>query len=148
MRRISLLSLLVGAFVLVGCGGGSSGTASASPKSGSATTTVAATLSEFKIVLDKSQAPSGNVTFNAKHDGTVPHELMVVRSDIAEDKLPLDSAGTMVDEAKVTLSGHIAQFDTKTSKSGTFTLAAGKYIVFCNVAAHYAAGMHTAFTVQ
>jgi uncharacterized cupredoxin-like copper-binding protein len=164
MRKVLLLMLVLGAAALIACGGGddeeptASGTESASGSvsssgpvdeegAGDAETTVAATLTEFKIELDKDSAPSGEVTINAKNDGAVAHEIVVVRTDLAPDALPMADGG-VVDETKVESLGEIEEFDAGSSESGTFTLAPGKFVLLCNVAGHYSAGMHTAFTVE
>lgn len=164
MRKVLLLMLVLGAAALIACGGGDddepSGSATESPSgsvsssgpadeagAGDAETTVKATLSEFKIVIDKTSAKSGKVTIDAKNDGAVAHEIVVVRTDLAPDALPMASGG-IVDETKVESLGEIEEFDAGSSESATFTLAPGKFVLLCNVAGHYTAGMHTAFTVE
>ena len=146
-----LLGLLVGVGALIAaCGGsdnkGTSSSSSSGDSGGSASATVNATLSEFSITVDKASAAAGKITFNAKNNGTVPHELVVIKTDLAPDQLPV--ANGVVDASKVTSSGEIEQFDAGKTQSGTFTLTSGKYVLICNVPAHYQAGMHIAFTVQ
>lgn len=111
-----------------------------------AATEVSATLSEFAIELSAASAPAGEVTFNAENTGALPHELAVVRSDEAPDSLPLD--GAVVDESELEIVGRIAEFPASETESGTFTLEAGNYILFCNIAGHYQGGMFTAFVVE
>lgn len=111
-----------------------------------AETTVKATLSEFAIALDNATAPAGEVTFEADNTGALPHELVVVRSDAAPDALPVE--GAQVDESGLDIVGRIAEFAAGGTESGTFTLDAGTYILFCNIAGHYQGGMTTAFTVE
>jgi hypothetical protein len=65
-----------------------------------------------------------------------------------------------VDEAKLpegALVGEIEAFPAKQTCQGTFKLAAGRYVLFCNLLEteadgtkenHYANGMHTAFEVR
>lgn len=111
-----------------------------------AETTVKATLSEFAIALDSASVPAGEVTFEAENTGALPHELAVVRTDEAADALPVD--GAQVDESGLDIVGRIAEFAAASTESGTFTLEAGNYILFCNIAGHYQGGMTTAFTVE
>ena len=125
----------------------SESTAAATEASGEAAeTTVKATLSEFAIALDSATVPAGEVTFEAENPGALPHELVVVRSDAAPDALPVD--GAQVDESGLDIVGRIAEFAAGSTEAGTFTLDAGTYILFCNVAGHYQGGMTTAFTVE
>lgn len=111
-----------------------------------AATEINATLSEFAFELSAASAPAGEVTFVAENIGALPHELAIVRSDEAEDALPLD--GAVVDESGLDIVGRIAEFPAGETESGTFQLEAGNYILICNVAGHYQGGMHTAFTVE
>src|SRR4030095_110186 len=90
MRRTLIrLSLPLG-FLLLGataCGGGGND--------------VGATLSNFKIALDKTSGKTGDVTFNIKNDGPSTHEFVVFRTDLAPDALPTttaDNGATIVDE--------------------------------------------------
>lgn len=163
-RTLLLLVLLLGAFAVIACSsddndgdvstisGSTDSVSSSGPVAedgaGNGNTTIAATLTEFSIALDKKSAPTGKIVFNAKNDGAVAHELVVVRTDLAQDKLPIDTTAGIVDESKLTSLGEIEEFDAKKSESGTFTLAPGKFVIFCNVPAHYQAGMHTDFTVN
>ena len=111
-----------------------------------AKTTVNITLKEWAMTLDKSTAPAGQVTFHAQVTGTIPHELKVVKSDLAVDALPIKD-GT-VDESKVQVVGTVPPIDAGKTGDGSFTLAAGKYILICNIPTHYVSGMRVAFTVQ
>src|SRR2546430_2575671 len=49
--------------------------------------TVNATLTDSKIVLDQSTVPSGKVTFNVRNTGTMVHEVVVLKTDVAADKI-------------------------------------------------------------
>jgi plastocyanin len=122
------------------------GTAATSTAKAAAGPVINATLTEFTLKLDKSTAAPGALTITGQNKGTVAHELRVVKSDLAEDKLPIKDGA--VDETQVTIAAKSAQFDAGKCGSATGTLTAGKYIVICNIPAHYTAGMHTALTVQ
>ncbi|MDA0815195.1 MAG: sulfocyanin-like copper-binding protein [Chloroflexi bacterium] len=111
-----------------------------------ALSTVAATLSEWAVMVDVATVPAGEVTFNVENAGAIPHELVVVRSDLAEDALPV--ADGRVVESEIDIAGEIEEFATGTTESGTFALDAGSYVLICNIPAHYAQGMHTTFTVE
>ncbi|HEY8758777.1 MAG TPA: sulfocyanin-like copper-binding protein [Candidatus Limnocylindria bacterium] len=139
MRTVKMMAMLatlavVGALV-VGC--------SAAAKGG----TVNATLTEMKIVLDRTSLPAGPVTFVVKNNGTMEHELVVIQTDLAEDKLPPD----VEEPGKVDETGNVGETgEVKVGESKTFTITipAGHYVIMCNEVGHYAAGMHLTFTVN
>jgi hypothetical protein len=81
---------------------------------------------------------------------------VVIHTDLAPDALPTADDGS-VDEAGegIEVIGEIEEFAPGESQTGTFDLAAGSYVLICNVVeeeegeveAHYHLGMHAAFTV-
>lgn len=83
-----------------------------------------------------------------KGDGVIPHEFVVVRTDLPADQLPLDEDGTEVDEDAVDAVGEVEDVDPGTTQDLVLTLAPGNYVAFCNIENHYGAGMHVAFTVH
>lgn len=113
---------------------------------GSTETTVLATLDEWSITVDQAGVPTGDVTFDVVNAGTIPHELVIIRSDENPDSLPVE--GSMVPEDQVDVVGEVEEFPAGQSESGTFTLTAGSYILICNIPAHYEQGMYLGFTVE
>ena len=150
LRRTAIVSLLATAILaLAACGGGAGEKAPAAkaPAGGAAADgAVKATLKEFSIVLAPATAKAGAVKLDATNGGTLPHEITVVKSDLAPDKLAQKDG--VVNMSALKANGHIAPFDAGKTGSGTFTLEAGKYVVFCNIAGHYSGGMHAALTVN
>ena len=111
------------------------------------------------LVPSVTSAPAGNVTFVVKNTGTVDHEMIVLKTDLPADKLPVVDAGdppakvtsgaVKVDEAHNI--GETGDPNLKPGTSRTFTvknMVAGNYVLVCNVADHYVKGMHAAFTVK
>ncbi len=96
-------------------------TAAAKP----ATTKVSVSEKEFKIVLGSTNLKAGEITFEAKNDGNLPHDLAIKETG---DKTKLISPGGTT-ELKVTLK-------------------AGKYVLYCTVPGHEAAGMKQSITVS
>jgi hypothetical protein len=145
-------------------GGSGSGTASAAvackPVGDAATADakVAVELSEWSVAPKQASVQAGTITFEAANVGADAHELVVVRADNPAT-LPQSSDG-IVDEARLpagALIGEIEAFPAKQSCQGTFTLAAGRYALFCNILEteadgtkenHYANGMRTGFEVR
>jgi uncharacterized cupredoxin-like copper-binding protein len=120
--------------------------------SGAAGTSVTAKLTEFKIELGAATAPAGPVTFALTNSGTVLHEFVVFKTDLAPDKLPLAADGATVDEAgagaSLTLVDEVEDIEAGATASLEVTLAAGHYVVICNVPAHYTSGMRAEFTTS
>ncbi len=116
------------------------------------------TLEEWKITLSPTTGAAGDVTFTIDNVGEKDHEFVVVKTDLAPDALPTvaegDEAGT-VDEEGEGFEAIGEKEDIKAGTDGntlTLTLAAGHYVIFCNVhdedLVHYQKGMHTDFTVS
>jgi uncharacterized cupredoxin-like copper-binding protein len=154
--RASSIVLSV-ASALAGCGGGGGVTDSAvGTDAAPVMTTVNVDLAEFMVTPDVAVAPAGLVTFIATNNGTMIHEMVVVKTDLAPDALPTLADGS-VDEAALDSPGEISEFDPGMTSMVTLDLAAGNYVLFCNVVldvppnppmSHYALGMYTGFTVQ
>ena len=123
-------------------------TAIASKVNGSS---VAVTEKDFSISLDNSTANSGAVDFNIKNEGPTSHEFVVIKTDTAEDKLPMNSTGTSVDTSASGLQQVDQKQNISSGSSTTLTisnLAPGKYVLICNLPGHYQLGMHTSLTVK
>jgi hypothetical protein len=129
-------------------------TAAATSETPGSATTVEARLSEYAILPEPATAAAGTVTFNANNIGGTTHELVVIKTDLAPDALPVAADGS-VDEggAGIDVIGEIEEFDAGTTQSAAFDLDAGAYVLICNVVqddgtSHYAEGMYAAFTVE
>ncbi len=116
---------------------------------------VGATLSNFKIDLDKSSASSGEVTFNIKNDGPSVHEFVVFKTDLAPDQLPTtqENGVTIADEegSGVEAVDEVEDIASGASADLKVNLQPGNYVLICNIpkdGGHYIQGMHTAFTVS
>ena len=90
-----------------------------------AATKVSVSESEFKITLGSTDLKAGEITFEVKNDGKIPHDLAIKGTS---DKTELIPAGGTA-ELKVTLK-------------------AGKYELYCSVPGHEAAGMKLNITVS
>jgi uncharacterized cupredoxin-like copper-binding protein len=144
MRR-SALAVLVGlaALALAACGG------DAATPTPSDHATVAVDMGEWFMTATPASAPAGEVDFDATNSGNIEHELVIVKTDLAHDALVM-ADGKVDEAASGTLIGEIEpdQLPAGASASATFNLAAGNYALICNLPGHYAAGMHTGFTVN
>ena len=117
------------------------------------TAPVEVTLEDFAVKPASASVAAGNVTFRASNAGpSYPHELVVVTTDLDLAALPSLSTG-MLDQrgAGVEVVAEIDAMTPGDSGELTVTLAAGRYVLLCNVyddaGAHFGRGMVTAFTV-
>ena len=160
MRRL-LLALVLAVVAVPACGGDDGSEESAAegaacePVGDGGGTEVVVTLDEFSVAAEPASVAAGAVTFDVRNDGEEPHELVVVRAAstseltvvegrVDEDALP---AGAFIGEVEAFAAGETCE--------GTFDLAAGTYVLFCNIAetedghleSHFEEGMATTFEV-
>jgi uncharacterized cupredoxin-like copper-binding protein len=169
MRRITAATfcLTIG-LALVGCSSSGSSTATTTP---GATTTGASTTvggggggitvpaasgtpvaveagdnsatSQY-LKVDPTSVKAGKVTFTFVNKGNRQHEMIVLKTDEKADSLVV-GADDKVSEAKSV--GEISETDAGKTVVKTFDLAAGHYVLVCNIAKHYTQGMKQDFTV-
>jgi uncharacterized cupredoxin-like copper-binding protein len=104
-------------------------------------------LSEWKVDIASTIA-KGSATFTISNAGTIPHELLVFKSDLEASAYPVDAAGDIVEDgAGVTLVSDGENIDPAGTQERTVDLVPGKYLFVCNIAGHFKAGMFTVVTV-
>jgi uncharacterized cupredoxin-like copper-binding protein len=152
--------LAVGALFVGACGNDK--TPSAGGSNTPAGATVSVELKEWSVSPAPASAAAGKVTFNVKNSGVMhAHEFVVVKTDLDAGALPVKADGSVnEDGAGFTAVGELEDIEIAKSKSTTFDLAAGKYVLFCNVVeetampdmggikSHYKLGMRIGFTVS
>lgn len=107
---------------------------------------VHATVAEMSISLDTNVVSAGEVRFIVRNVGAVEHEVVVIKTDVSQDKIgPGDEPDKVSEDGSV---GEVDEIAPGTTKSATLTLPAGKYVLICNEPGHYAAGMHTALVAK
>lgn len=118
---------------------------------------VSATVKEWQISLSSTNLKAGEITFNIKNDGDKEHEFVVRKTADKADALPTNDDGTVVEDSpdlsEVGDPSEVAEIKSGSSdRSLTVTLAAGHYVIFCNLhvedLVHYQKGMHIDFTVS
>ncbi len=111
-------------------------------------TTVNVSLTEFVVGPSTDTASVGTLTFNITSDGAIFHNLRVIATDLAPDALPTDDATLSVDEEQLDVVASTDDLDPDEQETLTVELAAGSYVLICNIPGHYESGMTTAFSVQ
>jgi len=107
---------------------------------------VVAEMADYKIMVNVPSVKAGTIKIGVRNLGTMEHSFEVLKTDLPQDKLPVDGASAKAKEdGKV---GEIKSIPAGKSASVTVDLTPGKYVFICNVASHYQLGMHTGFTVE
>lgn len=134
-RRIAvvIVSLIAGAAISASaCAGGGNGA-------------VVVELDEFSVSASPSAAEAGEVAFEASNTGEIAHDLVVLRTDLAADRLPIVDGE--VDLSGIEVVDGSADIAPGRSEELAVELATGSYVLICDVPGHYQSGMHAAFSV-
>jgi uncharacterized cupredoxin-like copper-binding protein len=107
-------------------------------------------LKDFSVLRDAAAVPAGTVSLRIRNEGPTRHELIVVRTDRAPGKLPLQSDGLTVNEEGdgVELVDDVDGLDIDDRQTLVLGLAPGNYVMYCNLEGHYLGGMYAALTVH
>ncbi len=142
-----------------GSGGGQSGGVTATTAaSGGVTATTAASGGPTVVNVVGGERPGGKyyltvtpasvqarpTTITFKNQGTMVHEVVVLKTDTPADKLKVGANHEVSEDASV---GEDSETKPGRTKSTTINLKPGKYVLVCNIERHYEKGMFTAFTV-
>jgi len=118
----------------------------AAPPADTATggTTVSVVLDEWKLVPARTAVRAGRITFAVRNEGSIAHELVVLRSDRRAGKLPV-KGGKALEAGR---RGRISQIASGASKRLVLRLQPGRYVLLCNLLGHYQAGQFAALRVR
>jgi uncharacterized cupredoxin-like copper-binding protein len=107
-------------------------------------------LEDFKVQPDAAVVPAGTVSFRILNQGPTTHEIIVVRTDRAPGKLPLQRDGLTVNEdaSGIELLDEIGGLDIDDRQTMVLRLTPGHYVMYCNLEGHYLGGMYAALTVR
>jgi uncharacterized cupredoxin-like copper-binding protein len=140
MKRLGIV--LVVATLLVGIG--SLIRTAPAAESGATATTVRVRLDEFKVILAVKTARAGSVTFVVRNVGRLMHEFVVLRTKLAPSKLPVRRSRAK----EIGRVGKIPPFAPDKTRRLTVKLTLGKYVLLCNLPAHYRAGQFAGFRAR
>lgn len=133
----TLVGLVAMIALVAGCGGGDG-----SGGGGTVVVTMGQP-SEYAMVADPAEISAGTVTFEVKNEGTLVHEMVVIRTDKGAANLGTDGEA---DESGAV--DEVADLPAGQSKTLELNLEAGKYALVCNVPGHYENHMYADFTVK
>ncbi|HSL34374.1 MAG TPA: sulfocyanin-like copper-binding protein [Candidatus Limnocylindrales bacterium] len=107
---------------------------------------MAVELKEWSVTPSSATASAGSVTFNVTNSGTTIHEFVVVKTDTkAADLTVVDNK---IDESVLTPVDEIEDIEAGATPTLTVDLAAGHYVLLCNIETHYSQGMYADFDVS
>jgi len=139
-RRIVLATVAAAIVGLSACSGGSP-----SPHEASLNVIIR----DFHITASSSAVRTGEVVLLVHDQGPSTHELVVVRTDLPADQLPIRADGLLVDEDSPQLHSvdELSELDVGDRARLVLNLSPGRYVLFCNLEGHYLGGMHALLQV-
>ncbi len=101
----------------------------------------------FRIRMSQTTAQAGPVTFHIVNGaGDMLHEFIIFQTDNPAEELPTSMDGRVVEDA-MTIVAAAEDIPPGYSRNITVNLAAGHYVMICNLPGHYEQGMRIDFTV-
>lgn len=160
-RNYELLPLVVaGAVVLAlaGCSSSNNSGSTGTTSGGEVTATTAASAgptvvtvvggekssTKYYLTVTPASVKAGPTTITFKNEGTMVHEVVVLKTDTPADQLKVGANHEVSEDTSV---GEDSETQPGRSKSTTIDLKPGKYVLVCNIERHYERGMFVAFTV-
>lgn len=156
LKLVGAAVLAVALTSLIACGGSSSGSDEAGSASrdeeisegGSGSVHVA--LNEWDIRPIEGSAfeiDAGDAVFEIHNEGAAPHDLKIIKTDLAPGALPiadgtvdLEAAGDVVGGVDPLLTGEVAVEEVH--------LERGNYVVVCTIPGHFDQGMTAALAIN
>ncbi|HEX4745566.1 MAG TPA: hypothetical protein VFU99_01685 [Gaiellaceae bacterium] len=174
MRPVRMLGVLLGVAVLsvsvTACGGDDDSSTSAAAKGTIVDTKLGESGLTYFVRPDRATVEAGTVTFAVTNAGELTHEFIVYSNldDVPPGDLPINAEEDVADLVEENIIGAapyatppIVPSDKKPGAADpripgggwgaelTVELAAGKYILLCNLPGHYTGGkQYSAFTVE
>ena len=99
------------------------------------------TISDGSMQVDQSSVPAGPVTFQVFVKSDQAHEINVLKTQLDPKSLPEGTEPGVIDEDAVgDKAGEIEDVPPDMPQADTFDMTSGRFVVFCNLAGHYAKG--------
>lgn len=105
---------------------------------------------DFKVRMPAT-LQTGKHTIGFTNDGKVPHEIVIFKTDLPANRLPLGADGDVNEDSP--LLANVADSGDALKAGGTKSfrtaaLAPGHYVAVCNLPGHYKLGMYRTVTVR
>lgn len=103
-------------------------------------------MTDYKVIPSATTLRAGETKIGVRNRGSQPHDLVLLRTDLAPDKLPYDAGKAKAGEPGLVL--RTKELIAGATTIATATLEPGQYVLICNVAGHYGLGMRTSLKVE
>jgi uncharacterized cupredoxin-like copper-binding protein len=106
-------------------------------------------LSEYRVELPAVTLSPGLKTLRISNFGTMPHELLVFKSDKAPTEYPMENGNINEEDPSITKVSDGDNLAPGTTQTRPIDLRApGTYLFVCNLPGHFKLGMYTVVTVS
>ncbi len=107
------------------------------------------TTAPMGVAVNPKTAAPGAVRFDVTNlASSLVHEVQVARITDENQVLTYDQSRNKVDTERLEILGNVSEIMPNKSASLIIDLAPGRYLLFCNVAGHYMAGMWATVEVK
>lgn len=103
-------------------------------------------MKEYTIAVSVPTVKAGTVKFGVRNLGAMAHQFDLIKSDLAPDKLPIDTANAKAKEDG--LVKQVLNIQPGKVTTATADLQPGHYVIICNVPGHYQLKMYAELVVQ
>jgi hypothetical protein len=142
MRAAPVLAAAAATLLFTGCGGDSD-------------PDVEVSLTEWSIGVSPEVVRAGRVRLNAVNEGSRPHELVVLKSDLSPDLLPIQDDRVILEQLNVIAKSD--PFAAKEKLEVSLDISPGKYLLICSMRetpagglllSHYQEGMAASLLIE
>jgi uncharacterized cupredoxin-like copper-binding protein len=98
------------------------------------------------VIAAVEEAGEGTVVFKVRNEGSMAHQLIVIKNDLPPEQLPVANGAIAMSQVRVLES--IDPIAPGATGEVRFDATPGKFVLVCNVPGHYQQGMAAAFLVE
>ncbi len=103
-------------------------------------------LDEWSVELGSTEQAAGPLKLDVQNVGTMTHEVILIRTNLEPDKLPVDGGAVKLSDLDVVAEKDDIERREKTTLD--LSLTPGRYVFICNTSGHYALGMRSSLVVE